>query len=242
MTVTFLRALACSALVLGLACTAPRDTTPGDAPVTADNAAADTAGGWTSLFDGTSLDAWRGFRQDSVPAGWQVQDGTLARVGGGGDLITREQYGDFELELEWRVDSAGNSGVMYRVTEEEDETYKTGPEMQVLDDAGHQDGGARLTAAGSVYGLYPAPEGVVRPAGEWNAARIRVEDNVVEHWLNGTQIARYELGSDEWKGLVAASKFSQWPSYGLAPQGHIALQDHGDPVWFRGIRIRRLDG
>jgi hypothetical protein len=195
-------------------------------------------GEWRALFDGRSLDQWRGYRRDQVPAGWQVVDGALTRVARAGDLITRDVFADFELELEWMVAEGGNSGIMYRVTEEAGETYQTGPEMQVLDDARHPDGGSRLTAAGAVYGLYPAPVGAVKPAGEWNAARIVARGNHVEHWLNGVEVAAYELGSPDWKARVAGSKFRKWPGYGRAAVGHIALQDHGDRVGYRNIRIR----
>ena len=191
-----------------------------------------------ALFDGQSLAAWRGYRSDQVPSGWQVVNGELTRVGPGGDLITRDQFGDFELTIEWKVDEGGNSGIMYRVTEAAEETYQTGPEMQLLDDAGHPDGRSRLTAAGAVYGLYAAPAGVVQPAGEWNTARIVARGSDVQHWLNGTKVAEYELGSPEWSVRVAASKFKAWPGYGRAAAGHIALQDHGDRVAFRNIRIR----
>jgi hypothetical protein len=209
--------------------------------MSSDSAAPAPAGGeWRTLFDGRSLDAWRGFRNDQVPAGWQVVDGALTRVGEGGDLITRDEFGDFELTLEWKVAEGGNSGIMYRVTEDAGATYETGPEMQVLDDARHKDGTSRLTAAGSAYGLYPAPAGVVKPAGEWNAVRIVVRGNQVEHWLNGIKVVEYELGSPDWKAKVEASKFKQWPGYGRAASGHIALQDHGDRVAYRDIKIRTL--
>jgi len=110
--------------------------------------------------------------------------------------------------------------------------------MQVLDDARHKDGQSRLTSAGSAYGLYAAPAGVVKPAGEWNAVRIVVRGNHVEHWLNGTKVVEYELGSPDWKAKVEASKFKQWPGYGRAASGHIALQDHGDRVAYRDIKVR----
>jgi hypothetical protein len=195
-------------------------------------------GEWRSLFDGRSLNAWRGFHLDQAPAGWQIVDGAITRVGKAGDLITRDVFGDFELVLEWRVAAGGNSGIMYRVSEEAKETYHTSPEMQVLDDAGHPDGRSRLTAAGAVYGLYAAPAGVVKPAGEWNAVRILARGPHVEHWLNGVKVAAYELGSADWRERVAASKFSKWAGYGRAATGHIALQDHGDRVAYRNIRIR----
>jgi hypothetical protein len=202
--------------------------------------AAERAEGWRLLFDGRSTAGWRGYKQQAPPSGWRVMEGELVRVAGGGDLITTDQFGDFELALEWKVGPAGNSGVFYRMTEEGEESYHTAIEMQVLDDAGHADGQSRLTSAGSLYGLYPAPEGVVKPAGEWNSARVRVRGNHVEHWLNGQKIVDAELWSDDWNRRLAASKFTQWPGFARAPRGHIGLQDHGDRVAFRNIRIREL--
>ncbi|MGH7569068.1 MAG: 3-keto-disaccharide hydrolase [Gemmatimonadales bacterium] len=196
------------------------------------------AAGWRLLFDGRTTAGWRGFRMDSMPAGWQVVDGALTRTGGGGDIITTEQFADFELALEWRVAPGGNSGIMFRVTEASDATYESGPEMQVLDDAAHRDGQSRLTAAGANYGLHPAPAGVVKPAGEWNQVRIVVRGPHVEHWLNGTKVVEYELGSPDWEAQVKASKFAQWPGYGRARSGHIALQDHGDRVAYRNLKLR----
>ena len=202
--------------------------------------AADRAEGWRALFDGRTTAGWRGFRRQDVPDGWRVVDGALTRVGGGGDIVTVATFGNFELSLEWKVAPGGNSGILYRVTEDAEATYHTGPEMQVLDDAAHGDGQSRLTAAGSNYGLYEAPAGVVRPAGEWNTARVLVKGDHVEHWLNGVKTVEYELGSADWERRVRASKFNEWPGYGRARRGHIALQDHGDLVAFRNIRIREL--
>ena len=203
---------------------------------------AEQSEGWTLLFDGASLDAWRTYGQDALHDGWQAVDGTLSRVGGGGDIITRETYTDFDLQLEWRVEAGGNSGIFFRASEESGRIFEGAPEMQVLDDAVHADGQNPLTSAGANYGLHPAPRGVVRPAGEWNHVRIRVEGDRVQHWLNGEMIVDYRLGSPEWSELVAASKFAEWPEYGTYPSGHIGLQDHGDPVWYRNMKIRRLEG
>jgi hypothetical protein len=198
------------------------------------------AEGWRLLFDGRTTDGWRGFRQDEVPDGWQAVDGTLARVGPGGDLITVDQFGDFELTMEWKVEEAGNSGLFFRATEDVSMIYFGAPEVQILDDAGHQDGLSQLTAAGSNYALHPAPEGVVRPAGEWNEFRLVVDGARVEQWMNGVHVVTYELWSPEWEALVAESKFAEWPEYGRATRGHIGVQDHGDPVWFRNLKIREL--
>ena len=230
--------IAAGALLLTLVgCSRERAPGPRVASVRPDSA---RAGDWRPLFDGGSLDAWRGYRMDRVPDGWQVVDGALTRVGAAGDLITRDVYADFELTLEWKVEEGGNSGIMYRVGEDGAHAHETGPEMQVLDDARHPDGRSRLTAAGAVYGLYPAPEGAVKPAGEWNTARIVARGRQVEHWLNGIEVARYEVGSPDWMRRVGESKFAAWPGYGRVRAGHIALQDHGDRVAFRRIRIRTL--
>jgi Domain of Unknown Function (DUF1080) len=202
--------------------------------------AEEAADGWRLLFDGRTTAGWRGFKSQSVPAGWDVVDGALTRVGGGGDLMTSEQFQDFELAFEWKLAEGGNSGVMFRVTEDADETYHTGPEMQILDDARHPDGQNRVTAAGSNYALHAPTSDVVRPIGEWNQARLVVDGTHVEHWLNGQKIVEYELGSADWEQRVAASKFAEWPGYGRAPRGHIVLQDHGDWVAYRNVRIRPL--
>ncbi|NNM35405.1 MAG: DUF1080 domain-containing protein [Gemmatimonadetes bacterium] len=201
----------------------------------------ETEAGWQLLS--ASLDGWRGYMSDAVPGGWAVDEGLLTFTPGGegGDLITRDQFDDFELALEWRVESRGNSGIFYRVVEEGRYAYWTGPEMQILDNEGHPDGASPLTSAGANYGLHAPPEDVTRPVGEWNEARVVVRGSDVEHWLNGTRVVAYTLGSPEWRALVAESKFSQWPGYGEAPRGHLGLQDHGDPVWFRNVRVRSLE-
>ena len=179
----------------------------------------------------------------SLPAGWQVKDSALTRVAEAGDIVTDEVFRDFELTLEWKVAAGGNSGIMYRVSEAPELKYvwESGPEMQVLDDARHPDGAKPETSAGACYGLYPAPRGIVRPAGEWNQVRIVVQGKRVEHWLNGTRIVEYELGSPDWEDRVRKSKFASMPRYGREPAGHIALQDHGDWVAYRNIKIRVLD-
>ncbi len=201
--------------------------------------AEEEAAGWKLLFDGT-LDGWRGYRRDDVPGGWSVQDGVLTFTpgGGDGDLMTADQYADFELALEWKVAEGGNSGIFYRATEAERAPYWTGPEYQILDNGGHADGANPETSAGSNYALHAPVEDVTRPAGEWNQARISVRGAEVEHWMNGVRLLTYELWSDSWRETVMRTKFSEWPGYGMAPAGHIGLQDHGDPVWYRNIRVR----
>lgn len=205
-----------------------------------------SSGEWEILFDGSGLDRWRGFRRDDVPAAWSVQDGALAFTpvddeAQRGDILSRDVFGDFELRLEWRVAEGGNSGIIYRVTEDERATWLSGLEMQVLDDARHSDGQIPSHRAGALYDLVVPPAGITRPVGEWNEARIEVRGNRVRHWLNGHLTADVEIGSDDWNERLAASKFADVPSFAAASEGHIALQDHGDPVWYREIRVRRLD-
>jgi hypothetical protein len=197
--------------------------------------------GWTPLFDGKSLAGWRSFKSEAPPSGWTVSNGILARTGKGGDLMTVGQYGSFEFELDYRVAVGGNSGIMYRVVTEGNAPYWSGPEYQILDNERHPDaknGPDRLS--GSNYDLIAPSAAVSKPAGEWNTAKIVVKGNHVEHWLNGTKVVEYEFGSPEWTTMVAESKFKVWPLYGKAARGHIVLQDHGDLVEFRNIRIKDL--
>lgn len=201
---------------------------------------AERKAGWQALFDGQTTAGWRGYRTDSMPAGWQVVDGALTRVDSAGDIITANQYGNFELALEWQVARGGNSGIFYRVSEDGEYPWRSGLEMQVLDDAEHPDGRSPLTSAGALYGIYPAPRGVVRPAGEWNAVRIVSQGNHVEHWLNGVKVVEAELGSPDWEARVKQSKFAKMSRYGRNGSGHIGLQDHGDRVAYRNIKIRAL--
>ncbi len=213
------------------------------APEAAMSMADEQRAGWRVLFDGESTAGWRGFKSESLPPGWQVKDGALTRVAQAGDIVTDAVFKDFELTLEWKVAEGGNSGIFYRVSEapELEYVWESGPEMQVLDDARHPDGAKPETSAGACYGLYPAPRGIVRPAGQWNQVRILVQGKRVEHWLNGTRIVEYELGSPDWEARVRKSKFASMPRYGREPAGHIALQDHGDWVAYRNIKIRVLD-
>lgn len=196
---------------------------------------------WRSLFDGKSLKGWRGYKSPDVPAGWTVVDGALTKAKPVADIMTDEQFGDFEYELEWKIGVAGNSGIMYRVTEDYDRPYWTGPEYQLLDDIKAGDNKTRLTCAGAAYGLYPSPEGHLKPVGEWNKTRILMKGNHVEHWLNDFKLLEYELLSPDWEAKVKASKFSAWPGYGRNKKGHITMQgDHNGTLAFRNIRVRTL--
>ena len=205
---------------------------------------AERSAGWKLLFDGKTTAGWHGYGAKDFPGGWQVVDGALTRIATAGDIVTTEKFRDFELAIEWKVAPGGNSGIFYRGVLAADPKltplYHTAPEMQVLDDAKHPDGQSPLTSAGSNYGLYPAPRGIIKPADQWNSVRILVKGHHVEHWLNGTKVVEYELGSAYWTAKVKASKFNEWPGYGKAAEGVIGLQDHGDRVAYRNIKIRPI--
>ena len=196
---------------------------------------------WTVLFDGKTVKGLRGYKQSGFHDSWEVVDGTLKTVPGHGvDLISEEVYKNFELELEWKVPKGGNSGIFYFATEEGNYIWQSAPEMQVVDDEKHTDGKNTLTSAGALYALIAPSANVVKPVGEFNQVRIKVKNNHVEHWLNGTKIVEYVYGSDMMWDLVAKSKFNKMPLFAKASEGHIGLQgDHG-LIWYKNIRIRRL--
>jgi len=203
--------------------------------------------------DGSSFEGWKGYRSDTIPNSWVIDDGAIhfnpsKNVDGKitserGDIMTIAQYDDFELSLEWKIADCGNSGIFFNVVEGEDypQTYSTAPEMQVLDNTCHPDADNGTDRhAGANYALHPPSEDNTKPAGEWNAVMLKVDGNMVEHWLNGKKVVEYEMHSEEWKTKVAASKFAKFPGYAIGDMGHIALQDHQDLVWFRNIKIKEL--
>jgi len=213
----------------------------GDTSMTGGLTAEQRAAGWRSLFDGTSTSAWRGYKTQSFPAGWHIVDGTLTKSGPQEDIITRDQFGNFELAFDWKLSTGGNAGVFYHGTEEYDHIYWSAPEYQLLDDANHPDGKNRLTSAGADYALYPSPAGIVKPANEWNSSMIVVQGARVQHWLNGQKLLEYELWSPDWEAKVKASKFNDYPNYGRAKSGYIGIQgDHDGQLWIRNVRIRPL--
>ncbi|HYM27737.1 MAG TPA: DUF1080 domain-containing protein [Steroidobacteraceae bacterium] len=225
------RALRYATLLL-LACGAARlyAADPGGAP-----------GPWHSLLEEHAAPAWRGWKESGLPAGWHVDGGVLTKDGAVDDLVSEQSYGNFELELEWKIGKGGNSGIFYRGTREYDHIYWSGPEYQLLDDANAPDGRSRLTSAAAAYALYGPPAGVVKPFDQWNKTRIVVKGNHVEHWLNGRKVVEYELKSADWNAKVAASKFKAYPNYGMAASGHIGIQgDHPGALAVRHIRIREL--
>jgi hypothetical protein len=217
---------------------------PGPATQAAPNTLtpAEKAAGWQLLFDGRSLDAWRGYRRDTLPeSGWDIVDGTLRTIPKvkGADLITRKTFHDFEFSWEWRVAPRGNNGVKYFVTEERPKS--PGHEYQMIDDAGYP---GRLTSrqfTAAFYDVLPAAaDKPIRPAGEWNSSRIVVRGTRVEHWLNGRNVLTYELGSEAVKAGLAASKFKGHPGFGEKIAGHLMLTYHQDECWFRNLKIREI--
>jgi hypothetical protein len=224
------------ALILGIALMA--------APTAQDSMTPNTitpkekADGWRLLFDGKTTAGWRGFRKQTIP-GWQAIDGALTRVGDGGDIITVDEFSDFELSLQWSVPPNGNSGVLYRVTEDTDVIWHHAPEYQVIDNA-YQPGLKPAQHAGANYDLHPPSRDVTKPLGSWNDTRILAHGAHVEHWLNGVKVVEYELWTPAWERLVRESKFKDYAKYGRARRGHIGLQDHNDRIRFRNIKIREL--
>lgn len=220
----------------------------GSNSATADNTLtkAEQNAGWVLLFDGESMDKWRGFKKDNVPDAWQIEDGAIALTGkGGGDIVTKEEYKDFELMLDWKISEGGNSGIFFNVSEDPkfQYTFQTGPEVQIIDDERHPDakqGRNGNRKAGTNYDLHPLSEPAVKPAGEFNTVRLVVKNGNVEQYLNGKKVVEYTLWSPEWERMVKESKFASMPEYGTYKSGHIALQDHGDKVWFKNIKIKPL--
>ena len=213
-------------------------------------AAQPKGGPWKSLFDGKSLDAWRIFKSDKAPkmcdpgqttACWEIKDGVLQKDGNANDLASKEQFGDFELEVEWKIGKAGNSGLFYRGTDEYNAIYWSAPEYQLLDNVDAADNKKDNHLAGSVYDLYAVPKDAVKPADEWNQTRILAKGTHVEHWLNGKKVASYDVGSADWNAALAASKFTSYPNFAKAPKGFLGIQgNHPGTLALRNIRIREL--
>jgi type 1 glutamine amidotransferase len=208
---------------------------------------ADRENGWTLLFDGTKATGLRAHNNPSPGSwpgeGWSIEHGMIRHHAGkgGGDLVTVDEYADFEFSIDWKVALGGNSGLMYRVKEVPGQpTYLTGPEMQILDNEKHRDAGDPKTSAGALYAMIACSVDVIRPAGEWNQFMIRVKGDAVEHWANGYKVVDYRLNSPEWEAMVAGAKFKDWKEFGRQKIGRIAIQDHGDDVWYRNIKVRRL--
>ncbi len=196
--------------------------------------------GWRLLFDGQSLAGWRNYQAGDVKDGWDVSHGTLRLRGEGGDLLTTEAFEQFDLSLEWRVSAGGNSGVFVLADEEEDRVYYNAPEIQILDDVEHPDNKDPTHRSGSLYDLVAAPADSQKAAGEWNLMRVKVEQRRLSVWQNDYLVTELDLNSPEWAAMVADSKFAAWSGFGKNQRGHIGLQDHGNEVAFRNIKILDL--
>lgn len=200
---------------------------------------------WITLFDGKTTTGWHSWKQTTVGSGWKVENGTLAfdpsAKNGGGDLVTNDEFSDFDLKMEWKISEGGNSGIIFYVNEDPkyDDTYNTGLEMQVLDNDKHPDGKIPKHRAGNLYDLIAGPDNV-KPVGEWNKVEILSKNGSLKLYLNGQNVVTTTLWDDNWRKMVAGSKFKQWPDFGTFKSGHIALQNHGNKVWYRNIEIKKL--
>jgi hypothetical protein len=204
--------------------------------------------GWQKLFDGKTTTGWHTYRKTTVGTDWKVVDGALfldathKTAGQGGDLVTDEEFTNYHLKLEWKISKGGNSGIIFNVKEDPkyNATYTTGPEMQVIDNDGHADGKITKHRAGDLYDLVKSRVENVKPVGEWNTAEIILNNGELELIQNGESVVKTTMWDDNWKQLVAGSKFKTWPAFGIYKTGRIALQDHGNDVWYRNISIKRL--
>lgn len=196
---------------------------------------------WQYLIKDNSTEGWHKYL-GGTPEGWQVKEGVLFTLGKGGDIVTNEQYENFELSLEWKLEEKGNSGVFYYVVEspENKRIYETGPEFQIIDDINYPQELTEQQKTGALSDVIAPRKAQVKPIGQWNLTRIVSNKGKVEHWLNGRLILKYQLGSAELQQQIAASKFANLPFYAKARVGRIGLQDHGDPIYYRNIKIRRL--
>ena len=200
--------------------------------------------GWKSLFNGKNITAWRVYGEEGM-RGWKVENGEMVALGlatGHADIISNETFTDFELKLEWNISNQGNSGIFFNVREGDDlgAVYYTGPEYQLLDDAGLEGKLNRNQQSGANYDMHPPRLMTIRPAGEWNQSRLIVEKGHVQHWLNGKKVVEYDLWTSEWEEMKEKSKWKNFPQYGAFKSGHLALQDHGNQIRFRNIKVRRL--
>ncbi|MEM8710087.1 MAG: DUF1080 domain-containing protein [Planctomycetota bacterium] len=222
--------------------------TPSDAAASADRSVPED--GWVDLFNGEDFTGWHTYGKESVGRAWKVVDGTMHldaaskagwQTNEGGDIVTDAAYANYELELDWKIGECGNSGIIYNVHEapEFDYPWRTGPEMQVLDNTCHPDGKIPTHRAGDLYDMVSVAEENVNPAGEWNHVKLVVTDGWVEHWLNGKLQVAYPNEGPEWEAMIADSKFKNFPRWGTFTSGQISLQDHGDPVWYRNVRLRQ---
>lgn len=232
-------------LVSLFACQPQQENAANDAAEQETNTpAAEVSDEWLMLFDGSDVSHWKNYNAEGF--NWQVVNGELTTEGSSGDIITKDTYENYELEFEWKIERGGNSGVIYHSIEDEkySSTYETGPEYQLIDAENYKEVHDHELednqVTGANYALHVPSSQPVKPAGEYNHSKIVVNQGKVEHWLNGEKVVEYELWTAEWEEMVAQTKFKDMPDYGKAKSGHIALQGHGDQVWFREIKIKEL--
>lgn len=204
-------------------------------------------GNWTQLFDGKTTAGWHTYGKTAAESAWDVTGGALHldpnKKDGRGDLVTDKDYSNYHLKLDWKISKGGNSGIIFLVQEDTakfSQTYSSGPEMQVLDNDGHPDGKITKHRAGDLYDLIKSSSEPVKPVGEWNTAEIIVNHDSLTFKLNGVQVVATTLWNDNWKKLIAGSKFADYPGFGTFKSGKIALQDHGNEVWYKNIEIKEL--
>ncbi|MEO5906232.1 MAG: family 16 glycoside hydrolase, partial [Saprospiraceae bacterium] len=224
-------------------------------PTMSDNTltSAEASSGWKLLFDGKTTNGWHNFKKQTIGSSWIIDDGALSldakknpdghwQAPDGGDILTNDEFENFEFNIEWKISPCGNSGIIYNVVEAEgyDYVWHSGPEMQVLDNVCHPDSRYVSHKAGDLYDLIESKYPTAKPAGEWNKVRIIKNKGKVEHWLNGVKVVEYDMNSPKWTELIGKSKFKDMKGFGLAPKGKISLQDHGDKVWYKNIKIKTL--
>lgn len=197
--------------------------------------------GWKLLFDGKNMQYWRNFQQPNLSDKWIIEDGAMKLTGeGGGDILTKATYQNFELKLDWKISQAGNSGIFVRADESGKYIFSHAPEIQILDNQRHEDNKLATHLSGSLYDMIASPVESHKPAGEWNQITIRLDHSRLQIWQNGIKTAEVKIDGPRWNELVAKSKFADWQGFAQTDNGHIGLQDHGNPVWFKNIKIKEL--
>lgn len=230
------------ALAAGFPCCTGNQLAQGSSDLPTNNTLTpeELSGGWQLLFDGTSDKGWRPYGHDG-PSGWLIENGELITPGVNKDIISTDQFENFELNLEWKIEKGGNSGILFNVVEDTarySAVYHTGPEYQLIDDVGFESPLEDWQLTGANYAMQAPSKKVAKPAGEYNTSRIVVNNGHVEHWLNGEKVVDYQMWTPEWDTLVTTGKWKDFPGYGRAKKGHLALQDHGHKTWFRNIKVK----